>query len=64
VAVLGADDFRGQFADHFEMGLIDYNETIENAGQQMTLALFDHANLAKHRANLAAWPLLHHERSE
>lgn len=64
LAVLSADDFRGQFADHFEMGLMDYNGTIETADERVTLALFDPANMAKNRANLAAWPLLRHERSQ
>lgn len=64
LAVLSADDFRGQFSDHFEMGLMDYNGAIETAHERTTLALFDPAKMAQNRASLAVWPLLRHERSQ
>lgn len=64
LAVLTSDDFKGQFADHFEMGLMDYNGTIETADQRVTLTLFDRVKMAKNKANIAVWPLLRHERAQ
>jgi hypothetical protein len=58
-----AEDFRGQFADHYEMGLMDYNGTVETAGDLVGIMLFDPRPMIKHREELLHWPLLKHERT-
>jgi hypothetical protein len=56
-----ADDFRGQFNDHYEMGLMDFNGSIETAGEMVRLALFDPQNMSEQQAVLSRWPLFKHE---
>jgi hypothetical protein len=58
-----AEDFRGQFADHYEMGLMDYNGSVESAGDLVGIKLFDPRPMTKHRVELSSWPLLKHERT-
>lgn len=60
---LSADGFRGQFADHYEMGLMDYKGSIETAPQAVYVELFDPRQMAKEREMLLHWPLLKHERT-
>ncbi len=60
-AELTADEFRGQFADHWEQGLMDYNGTGESASQHVKLELFDPANMRANLESLSAWPLLKNE---
>ena len=62
-AVLIASEIVGQFADHWEMALMDYNGTLEDAVEVATLRLFDPASVREHYADLLAWPLFTHERS-
>jgi hypothetical protein len=58
-----AEDFRGQFDDHYEWGLMDYNGTVETAGDLVGILLFDPRPLTKHRAEILRWPLFKHERT-
>ncbi len=57
-AELTADDFKGQFEDHWEEGLMDYNGTVESASQHVKLEFFDPANMRANLESLSAWPLL------
>ena len=62
-ARLTAEDFRGQFTDHWEMGLMDYNGTVETAGDLVGIELFDPRQMEKESGQLSHWPLLKHERT-
>jgi hypothetical protein len=58
-----AEDFRGQFADHYEMGLMDYNGSVETARDLVGIELFDPGPMKKRQAELSCWPLFKHERT-
>ena len=60
--LLSAVDVAGQFTDHWEMALMDYNGALDDAVDVVTLRLFDPAPVREHYAELLAWPLLTHER--
>ena len=62
-SALVADDFCGQFKDHWAEGLMDYNGNLEVASQTVVLFLFDVGALKKNLANSLAWPLLPHEKT-
>jgi len=59
--VLPAAEVIGQFTDHWEMALMDYNGTLENAVDIATIRLFDPAPTREHYSSLLAWPLFTHE---
>lgn len=56
-----AEDFRGQFSDHFEMGLMDFNGSVETAEGTVNIELFDAQRMSAQQESLAHWPLLKHE---
>lgn len=60
---LSAADIRGQFADHWEMALMDYNGSLGDAVDVVTLRLFDPASVREHYDQLLAWPLFTHEKT-
>ena len=60
-AQISSDDFRGQFRDSDEMFLMDYNGTVEDASDLVTLKLFNRARMAEHRDTLLHFPLGKHE---
>ena len=63
-AAIGRDDFIGQFKDHWEMGLMDYDGSVESASPVVEASLFD-PNWSINNPKLAlAWPLLAHERAK
>ena len=62
-ASLTAEDFRGQFTDHWEQALMDYNGTVETAGDLVGIELFDPRPMAKGREQALQWPLFKHERT-
>lgn len=62
VASITAEDFRGQFADHYEMGLMDYNGSVEVASDIVSFSLFDSRPMMRHREELSRWPLFKNER--
>ena len=62
-SVLTASDITGQFTDHWEMALMDYNGTLDQAVDVVTLRLFDPAPTREHYNELLAWPLFTHEHS-
>jgi len=57
-----SEDFRGQFTDHYEMGFMDYNGTVETAGDVFGVELYDPRQMEKQKETLSHWPLLKHER--
>jgi hypothetical protein len=61
-AQITAEDFRGQFTDHYEMGLMDYNGSVETAVDTVGIELFDAQRMAAQQETLSHWPLLKHER--
>jgi hypothetical protein len=63
-AQLSAEDFQGQFDDHLESGLMDYNGDVSGASPIVELSLFDVAWSRENRDLALAWPLLRHERSK
>lgn len=62
VARLSREDFVGQFKDHWEIGLMDYNGTPESADPAVEVSLFNPSWLIKNRKLALAWPLLEHEK--
>jgi hypothetical protein len=60
---LSAADVRGQFTDHSEMALMDYNGSLDDAVEVVTLRLFDPASVREHYDQLLAWPLFTHEKT-
>jgi hypothetical protein len=58
-----ASEIAGQFRDHWEMALMDYNGTLDDAVEVVTLRLFDPASVREHYDELLAWPLFTHESS-
>ena len=63
-AELTRDEFIGQFKDHREMGLMDYDGSIESASPVVEASLFDPAWSINNRKLALAWPLLAHERAK
>src|SRR5574340_929229 len=49
VARLSREDFVGQFKDHWEIGLMDYNGTPESADPAVEVSLFNPSWLIKNR---------------
>jgi hypothetical protein len=58
-----AEDFCGQFNNHFDMASMDYDGSIETAADVMTIRLFDERPMMEHREELLRWPLFKHERT-
>ena len=53
----------GQFKDHWEEGLMDFNGSIESAAQAVTFFLFDVRDFKANLKTALAWPLLAHEKT-
>jgi hypothetical protein len=60
---LTAKDINGQFADHWEEALMDYNGSVEDANELVTIRLWDPAPLREGYDKLLAWPLFTHQRT-
>jgi hypothetical protein len=58
---LTGEEIRAQFTDHWDMALMDYNGSIEEANDIVTIRLFDPASLRKGYEQLLSWPLFAHE---
>jgi hypothetical protein len=58
---LSAEDFAGQFTDHYAMGLMDYDGSIATASQDVSIVLFDPNQLLASIDLVRAWPLLPYE---
>jgi hypothetical protein len=53
----------GQFKDHWEEGLMDFNGTLESAPQTATFFLFNVRDFKTNLKAVLAWPLLAHEKT-
>lgn len=62
ISILTKKDFIGQFEDHYEIGLMDYNGTIESANSIVEISLFDPTWMIDNKFNSLAWPLLKNEK--
>ena len=62
-SMLSVGDVVGQFEDQWEMALMDYNGSLDNAVEVVTLRLFDPAPTREHYKELLAWPLFTHEKT-
>jgi hypothetical protein len=60
---LTAEDIKGQFTDHWEEALMDYNGSVEDANELVTIRLWDPAPLREGYDELLAWPLFTHQRT-
>ncbi len=58
---LSGSDFVGQFKDHWQSGLMDYQGGPEDAASLVQVSLFDPRPLRRDRKQAMAWPLLRHE---
>jgi len=58
---LTREEMAGQFTDHWDMALMDYNGSIEEANDIVTIRLFDPAPLREGYQQLLSWPLFSHE---
>jgi hypothetical protein len=59
---LTPEEISGQFTDHWDMALMDYNGSIEEANDIVTIRLFDPAPpLREGYQQLLSWPLFSHE---
>jgi hypothetical protein len=61
-SILSNDDFIGQFEDHFESGLMDYDGSVETARPEVEVSLFDPTWLLNNKNLAMAWPLLKNEK--
>jgi hypothetical protein len=61
-ASISRDDFIGQFKDHWEMGLMDYDGAPETANPIVEVSLFDPTWQIENKNMAMAWPLLKHEK--
>lgn len=61
---MDADDFRGQFDDHFEEALMDYDGSFETASSVAAVSLFDPTWSLQNRQLGLAWPLVKNERKK
>ena len=61
---LSRADFVGQFRDHWQEGLMDYDGSPETADPVVEVSLFDPSWLLQNRRLALAWPLLKHERTK
>ena len=60
---LTAEEIEGQFTDHWEEGLMDYNGSIAEANEVVTIRLWDPTPLREGYDKLLAWPLFTHQRT-
>lgn len=64
LAKLLKEDFIGQFTDHYEQGLMDYNGSPEDASSIVEVSLFDSTWLVANKKLALAWPLLKYEKTK
>ena len=60
-AQITKSDFIGQFEDHWEMGLMDYNGNIETANNEIEAYLYNPEWTIENKDSCLAWPLLKNE---
>jgi hypothetical protein len=52
-----------QFTDHWEMALMDYNGSLEDANELVTIHLWDPRSFREHPRNALVWELFSYERT-
>lgn len=55
-------DFIGQFEEHFENGLMDFNGSIETANSIVEISLFDPSYIINNKREYLAWDLFENEK--
>jgi hypothetical protein len=58
---LTAKDIEMQFTDHWDMALMDYNGSVEDANDLVTIHLFEVRPFREHVDTILAWPLFSYE---
>ncbi len=58
------NNFVGQFKDYWEMGIMDYDGTLESAKSLVEVSLFDPTWLIENKELALAWPLFKHEKTK
>ena len=56
------DDFKGQYEDHFEIGLMDYAGALNQQGPMVEVSLFDDTWVRENKHLALTWPLLTHQK--
>jgi hypothetical protein len=62
VTKLSYDEIYGQFLDHHEVGLMDYNGSIDKI-ISASINILDLSDFKKNLRSINAWPLLKHEKT-
>lgn len=60
---LTAKEIEMQFTDHWDMALMDYNGSLEDAHELVTIHLWNPRPFREHPDDVLAWPLFSHERT-
>jgi hypothetical protein len=60
---LTAKEIEMQFTDHWEMALMDYNGSLEDANELVTIHLWDPRSFREHPRNALVWELFSYERT-
>ena len=60
---LTAKDVETQFTDHWDMALMDYNVSLEDANELVTIHLWDPPPLLEYSKDVLAWPLFSYEKT-
>jgi len=59
---LAAKEIEMQFTDHSEMALMDYNGSLEDAGELVTVHLWDPRWFRRNPEEILRWPLFSYEK--
>jgi hypothetical protein len=60
---LTAKEIEMQFTDHWDMALMDYNGSLEDANELVTIHLWDPRSFPEHPEEILSWPLLSYEKT-
>ena len=60
---LTTEDIKGQFTDHWEEALMDYNGSVEDANELVTIHLWDPRPLRQDPEQALGWPLFSYEKT-
>jgi hypothetical protein len=60
---LTAKEIEMQFTDHWDMALMDYNGSLEDANELVTIHLWDPRPLREDSEQVLAWPLFSYEKT-
>ena len=58
---LTAKEIEMQFTDHWDMALMDYNGSLEDANELVAIHLFEVRPFREHADTILAWPLFSYE---